>query len=1419
MPSTVMDGRLVGSTRAWDFFVWLRSLGRNYLGGGNLARKLILAASFALIAAVLVTVALMPARSSHASPSQSLPCSNCHAANTAITVTATQTSPLNFSFTITGPVTGTADGFGVFNATNAKVASGYATNGQGTFTVPSAGNYRLFVVLGGGANRGGPITVVATAPAATNTPTPEPTLPPGVPTPTATNTPLPPTPTPTEVPVTCATCHGPGGMKPIASSGKHSVHFGLELATATYGDTSNGSMASSYGFACGTCHSLDQTNHMNGVVNAELSNTAAPSGTMKWLDTRSNATFNGATGTCSSVYCHSNARVISGAQFSTPNWLTGTVSCTSCHGQPPSTGQHSKHVSSERIPCYACHNAVVDANKVIKDKSKHVSGSPDVSFNVSYVGANFSVATNSSGIRTCTGTCHSENHSSERWSSSALSFTPTATPLPTNTPTVTPTPTNTSTPTITPTPTQTNTPAPPTLTPTATNTPVPSADLVPTTFNAPSTGVSGKPIQFSWIVANQGTFGANPPWSDRVYFSVDGFFDATTPILLGVGQSQALSVGGTYDVGTQSAVLPRVAPGTYYLVLSVDYASKIVETDDFNNIIVLPINVTAPDLVPTSLTVPAAGVSGEPVLVSYTVANQGSGDALPSWSDRIYLSTDGALDASDTLLKSVIQAQATSAGGSYTATDQSVTLPTIMGSYYLILAVNDSGQILETNSSNNVIVQPINISAPDLAPASFTVPATGVSGEPLLVSYTVANQGSGDALPSWSDRIYLSADSAVDASDTLLRSVTQAQAAPAGGGYTVTDQSISLPTVMGSYYLILSVNDSSQVYETDRTNNVIVQPINITVADLAPTSFTVPATGVSGEPVLASFTVANQGNGDALPSWSDRIYLSMDGALDASDTLLRSVIQAQAAPAGGSYTVTDQSISLPTIMGSYYLILSVNDSSQVYETDRTDNVIVQPINITVADLAPTSFTVPATGVSGKALLLSYTVANHGNGDALPSWSDRIYLSTDGALDAGDTLLKSIMQAQAVPAGGGYTMTDQSITLPTIMGSYYLILSVNDSSQVYETDRTDNVIVQPINITVADLAPTLFTVPATGVSGKALLLSYTVANQGSGNALPNWSDRIYLSTDGTLDGGDTLLKSVIQAQIVPAGGSYTVTDLSITIPTIVGSYYLILSVNDASQVYETDRTDNVIVQPIDITVPDLTPASFTVPATGVAGKALLLSYTVANQGNGNALPNWSDRIYLSADGIMDGGDTLLKSVIQAQIAPAGGSYTVTDLSVILPKLVGSYYVILSVNDSSQVYETDRTNNVIVQPIDLAVPDLTPTSLTVPASGVSGKALLLSYTVANQGSGDALPNWSDRIFLSTDGTLDAGDTLLRSVTQAQVTPAGGSYTVTDQSVTLPAVSGNYYIIVSVNDTSLVYETNRTNNVIAQPITIGP
>ena len=72
--------------------------------------------------------------------------------------------------------------------------------------------------------------------------------------------------------------------------------------------------------------------------------------------------------------------------------------------------------------------------------------------------------------------------------------------------------------------------------------------------------------------------------------------------------------------------------------------------------------------------------------------------------------------------------------------------------------------------------------------------------------------------------------------------------------------------------------------------------------------------------------------------------------------------------------------------------------------------------------------------------------------------------------------------------------------------------------------------------------------------------------------------------------------------------------------------------------------------------------------------------------------------------------------------------------------------------------DQNGVVLARDLTVTAPNLRVASTNSPTSAGWGETFSVSWIVQNDGDGQAFSAWSDKVFLSQDATLDAGDTLL-------------------------------------------------------------
>ena len=477
---------------------------------------------------------------------------------------------------------------------------------------------------------------------------------------------------------------------------------------------------------------------------------------------------------------------------------------------------------------------------------------------------------------------------------------------------------------------------------------------------------------------------------------------------------RSLTPGGPYTTlaaGVKGTVYTdtAVVNGTiYYYVVSAE--NTLGESGDSNEDSATP-NIP-PDMVVSSLTVPAVAAAGSTVVVSVTTKNQGTGIAQPS-TTRFFLSVNTTLDPSDMRLDGE-QAVPALAAGATGAASVTIAIPAgvTAGRHYVIANADDDDVLDESQETNNRLSRSVQI-GPDLLIASFTAPASGAAGGTVSVTDTVKNQGGGAAAVS-STTFYLSANSTIGAGDVLLaasRDVPVLVAGATSAGTTIL--TIPPATLVGSYYLVAKTDGTDAVAETTETNNTYPRAILIG-SDLVVSALTVPGNGAADSSIVVTDTTKNQGGAMAPPSVT-RFYLSVNATLEASDTLLgdsRDV--ASLDPGTASSGTTTVTIPAAVTPGAYYIVAKADADGVAPETSETNNTYARAIQIG-SDLVVSAMTAPATAGAGSTIVVSDTTANQGGAGAAASVT-RFYFSANSTLDGGDLLLSS---AHVVPDLSGW----------------------------------------------------------------------------------------------------------------------------------------------------------------------------------------------------------------------------------------------------------------------------------------------------------------------------------------------------------------------------------------------------------------
>ncbi len=858
-----------------------------------------------------------------------------------------------------------------------------------------------------------------------------------------------------------------------------------------------------------------------------------------------------------------------------------------------------------------------------------------------------------------------------------------------------------------------------------------------------------------------------------------------------------------------------------------------------------------PDLVPVDLQWPST-ISAPPrptAQISWSVTNQGTGEALGFWFDYLYLSRNPWLDDSAVYVWNEYISSALEPGDSYERTIHT-SLPLVTsGPYYLLLKVNANGFLQESDSGNDVLAVPFTFEATpaDLAPVALVAPSvlTGPPNPFVTVAWAVTNQGPGTAYGGWSDRLYLSSIDYLDPSAFQVDYRYEGGSVPAGGRYWRTN-TIRLPVVdSGLYFLIFQADSENSLFENVTNNNIVVAPINFVSQppDLAPLAVQVPTT-ITCAPnasLTLSWGVTNQGAGAAIgySSWWDELFLSTNATLDNTAYQLTSGYETGPIAPGASYWRTNTVRIPPIESGNYYVIFKTDIGNTLHDANPANNTLAVPVAFTIVrpDIVPLAEVPPVVnGPPYPYVTLSFGATNQGAGQAIGYWSEALLFSVNSTMDSPSYLFSSYFDGVMAP-GAKYWQTN-TVRLPAVQdGTYYLAFQADPSGWLFESDRSNNILVVPITVHILppDLSPIALQLPTsiTSPPNPQITFVWGVTNRGTGDAVGNgsWTDLLYISTNSVWDSTATLIGNAYEAGPIAAGGSYWRTNVLHLPITNSGVYYFTFKTDGYGNLIESDESNNSLSLAVGFTVqpPDLVPLISQIPAsfTGPPNPTMDLVWGVTNQGIGLASGYWSgwyDGMFLSSDPILDDQDTTLTGYLPGGPLPAGQSYWYTNTVRVPITNSGLYYLIFKADQYNYVFESDKANNVAAVPVSFTVlpPDLAPIDLQVPAliTGSPNPTVTVVWGITNQGIGPATMGnsvWSDTLYLSRNATLDNSDAVLISDGPRVAVPAGGNYWRTN-TFRLPVVtSGNYYLILKADANNWLFESDESNNTLSVPVRV--
>ena len=524
----------------------------------------------------------------------------------------------------------------------------------------------------------------------------------------------------------------------------------------------------------------------------------------------------------------------------------------------------------------------------------------------------------------------------------------------------------------------------------------PAADLEISGVTTPADGVPGEERSVSWTVKNLGEIDATGSWTDRVYLSLDGTLNGAVEIGA-FTHSGTLAVNTTYQA-TATVTLPKIADGNYRIVVRSDADNAVAEGGrEANNVAAsgATLAIAHPDLIVTAVDVPVNATSGDQITIEWSVMNSGTGDALGSWTDSVYLSADEVIDGNDIRIADVVRNGPIAVNGSYTGQTTYRPPVSLQGSYHILVAIDRTDTLKEAaGDDNNRGSAPIEVTlAPyaDLSVGSVTAPELTIRDPArVTIGWTVTNIGTGAGITGdWTDKIILSTDNTIGNGDDIVIGEFSHSGALATGGNYSRSETIVLPAgFTGHYNLFVATDTGNAVFENGKkVNNTAstghsVDIMPIPYADLTFTDVAAASEGASGQPLNVSWTIKNDGIGQTnLAQWSDVVYLTRNA--NGTDVVKSYTFDHIGnLGAGSSYQRSTDIIIPQGLSGNLYVFVSTGGPFEFTHGNNNTSAI-KPVHITLSeslDLVVQDIQTYTTATEGDFIDIAWRVANTGNAD-------------------------------------------------------------------------------------------------------------------------------------------------------------------------------------------------------------------------------------------------------------------------------------------------------------------------------------------------------------------------------------------------------------------------------------------------------
>ncbi|PCJ54990.1 MAG: hypothetical protein COA79_21320 [Planctomycetota bacterium] len=556
-----------------------------------------------------------------------------------------------------------------------------------------------------------------------------------------------------------------------------------------------------------------------------------------------------------------------------------------------------------------------------------------------------------------------------------------------------------------------------------------------------------------------------------------------------------------------------------------------------------------PDLVSSNVVVTSTNIKGgDTINMTFTTTNSGAGNVVSPRNESVYLSLDNIFDPSDVLIGNslITDLPLTTVAINYSI--NALVPESIAGDYYVLIVADGLGQVFEENETNNAGATSATINIADTQFPDTLLLSSPADGSIVPIGqYEISWAGT--------DNVNVGMTYAVCPPATVVCDVlSQTFEATSNGTYSLlTDGVYTFHVVTKDSAGNIDPTPISLSFTVDNTNPTIISTTMAATVSQAVSSIKIDFSESIQTPAIADFELYDDNN--------QLVTISSVSKLSVSEVLVQFASQ----NSNGSYRFVVKN----TVVDLVGLSLTANHEV-LFE-------IIIP-DFSISNVATSGDLIPGTDI-----VISYSLNNDLVVDYNLVANSKIYLSADVIVDGGDVLLKT--QNLNININGSNSVNlSSSISVPSISsGAYNILVVFDEANSIIESNEGNNLSSVAVNVNSFNLKLEALQANSTLNVSEVFNLSWRVKNDSNDQITLRWTDKIYLSTDNVIDGADIVLNAYTYGSDLDSNSSYT-QNYNFTMPGYVsaGAKFIILKVDDASVVTESNEVDNIIALPITVT---------------------------------------------------------------------------------------------------------------------------------------------------------------------------------------------------------------------------------------------